>query len=518
MIQVLLVARHDVNMVSAGRPDNGQHTLGRWPADSALRDPDKVAVLTGDTRLRYRELADRAAHLAGVLRARHRPGDRIATLTGNSADHVVVFFACALAGLVLLPLSWRLSAREIAAQVAHAEPSLLLVEPAFTELAAAALARLPAPPPTAPLGPRGIEAADAVALPADPVSDDDPLLMIYTSGTAGRPKGVVLSHANCFWTNLSLSLAVPLHPEDVVLSILPQFHVGGWNVQPLLALWVGATVLLERTFDAGRVLRLIAGRRVTTMMGVPANYLFLARHPDFATTDLSSVRSAVVGGAPMPEPLLRTWHDRGVGLVQGYGLTEAAPNVLCLPGAVARQKVGFAGRPYAYVDVALADPLTGEIRPDLRSGELLVRGPAVFSGYWHDQAATDVALREGWLHTGDLVWRDEEGYYKIVDRLDDMFVSGGENVSPSEVENVIYGHPAVAEVAVVGRPDERWGTVGVAYVVPRQGAAVDAAELIDYCRGELARFKVPREIRVVDELPHSAVGKLLRNRLRAQDG
>jgi fatty-acyl-CoA synthase len=515
MIQVLLVARHDVNMVSAGRPD-GPHTLGRWPADSASRDPDKTAIAAGAARLSYRELADRAARLACVLRAGHRPGDRIATLTGNSADHVVAFFACALARLVLVPLSWRLAAREIAAQLAHAEAGLLLVEPAFAELATAALTRLPAPPPTAVLGPGGIEAADAVTVPADPVLDDDPLLMVYTSGTAGRPKGVVLSHANCFWTNLSLSLAAPLHPDDVVLSVLPQFHVGGWNVQPLLALWVGATVLLERTFDAGRVLRLIAAERVTTMMGVPANYLFLAQHPDFVATDLTSLRGAVVGGAPMPEPLLRTWHARGVRLVQGYGLTEAAPNVLCLPGGVARQKVGFAGRPYPYVDVAIADPVTGQIRPDLREGELLVRGPAVFTGYWRDQEATAGALRDGWLHTGDLVWRDDDGYYKILDRLDDMFVSGGENVSPSEVENVLYGHPAVAEVAVVGRPDERWGTVGVAYVVPKPGGAVDAAVLIDYCRGELARYKVPSEIRVVGELPHSAVGKLLRGRLRAE--
>ncbi|HEX5405039.1 MAG TPA: AMP-binding protein [Pseudonocardiaceae bacterium] len=492
---------------------DGPHTLDRWLADSALRDPGKIAIAAGPTEISYRELADRAARLAGVLRARHRPGDRIATLTGNSAEHVVVFFACALARLVLVPLSWRLSAREIALQLAHAEPGLLLVEPDFAELADGALARLPTAPPTAVLG--GVDGAGEP--PDDLPLADDPLLMIYTSGTAGRPKGVVLSHANCYWTNLSLSMAVPLRPDDVVLSILPQFHVGGWNVQPLLALWVGATVVLERTFDAGRVLRLIAQRRVTTMMGVPANYLFLAQHPDFAATDLTSLRGAVVGGAPMPEPLLHTWHARGVGLVQGYGLTEAAPNVLCLPGEAARQKVGFAGRPYPYVDVALADPATGELHADLREGELLVRGPAVFAGYWRDREATASALRGGWLHTGDLVWRDDDGYYKILDRLDDMFVSGGENVSPSEVENVIYGHPAVAEVAVVGRPDERWGTVGVAYVVPRSGGAVDATGLIDYCKGELARYKVPREIRVVDELPHSAVGKVLRGKLRTAE-
>jgi len=457
------------------------HTLGQWTRDVADRTPDKVAVDDGATTLTYRELDRRATRLARVLR-RHPPGSRIATLTRNSADHVVLFFACAKARLVLVPLSWRLSAREIAAQLAHAEPALLLVEPDFAELA-----------PGVPLGPAGIE-SDAVAGELDdPPRDDDPLLMLYTSGTSGRPKGVVLDHANCFWTNLSLSRAIPLSRDDVVLAVLPQFHVGGWNVQPLLAWWVGATVLLERGFDAGRALRLIGGRSVTTMMGVPTNYLFLAEHPDFAGTDLAGLRHAVVGGAPMPEALVRTWHERGVALIQGYGLTEAAPNVLC------------AGRPYPYVEVALD-----------RTGELLVRGPNVFRGYWRNEDATAHALRDGWLHTGDLAHSDADGRYHILDRVDDMFVSGGENVFPSEVENVLYGHPAVAEVAVVGRPDERWGRVGLAYVVRRPGSCVSEDELIGRCRADLAGYQVPREIRFVDELPHSAVGKLLRRNLRQE--
>jgi fatty-acyl-CoA synthase len=314
---------------------------------------------------------------------------------------------------------------------------------------------------------------------------------------------VVLTNANCFWTNLSLSRAVPLTSADVVLQILPQFHVGGWNVQPLLAGRVGATVLIEPGFDAGRVLRLIAEHRVTTMMGVPANYLFLAEHPDFAKADLSSLRTVLVGGAPMPEPLLRTWHARGVTLAQGYGLSEAAPNVLCVPESRARDKLGCAGIPYPHVEVRLA-----------QDGELLVRGPNVFGGYWRDPAATERALRDGWLHTGDLATVDADGYYRIVDRVDDMFVSGGENVFPSEIENILHGHPAVTEAAVVGRTDERWGAVGVAFVVPRAGSVVTEDELTAYCRAELARFKVPREFRFVEELPHSAVGKILRRTLR----
>jgi fatty-acyl-CoA synthase len=508
MIQVLPIGGHDVNM----QPVDGLHTLGRWVADSALRQPDRPAIVAGDDVIGYRELDERATRLAGVLvRAGCQPGDRIATLTGNSADHVVLFFACARARLVLVPLSWRLSARELAWQLADARPRLFVVEPAFADLAAAARERNAAAPKVTP-GRTGIEARLTGPL-TDPVRDDDPLLMLYTSGTSGRPKGVVLSHANCFWTNLSLGRAVPVGPDDVVLGVLPQFHVGGWNVQPLLAWWCGATVVLERTFDAGRALRLIAGHRVTTMMGVPATYQFLAEHPDFAGTDLSSLRVALVGGAPMPEPLLRVWHDRDVTLVQGYGLTEAGPNVLCLPGDLARRKIGCAGRPYPHVEVAVADPVTGALLDGPGEGELLVRGPAVVAGYWHAPDATAAALRDGWLHTGDLVHRDADGDHRILDRVDDMFVSGGENVSPGEVEQVLAGHPAVAQAVVVGQPDDRWGKVGVAYVVLERGCDAHAGELIDFCRAELAGFKVPREVHVVVELPRSAMGKVLRRKL-----
>ena len=269
----------------------------------------------------------------------------------------------------------------------------------------------------------------------DAAEDDDPLLLVYTSGTTGRPKGALLTHANCFWTNLSFDRIAGVRHDDVVLQVLPQFHVGGWNVQPLLAWWKGATVVLEESFDATRTLRLIAEQRVTTMMGVPATYLFLAQEPGFAEADLSSLRLAVVGGAPMPEALLETWHDRGVDIVQGYGLTEAAPNVLCLPADDARRKLGFAGKPYPHVDVVLRDTESGVVLEGPTTGELLVRGPNVFAGYWRDPAATDEVLRDGWLATGDIAERDGEGFYRIAGRLKELVISGGENVYPAELED-----------------------------------------------------------------------------------
>lgn len=504
-------------------PD-GLHTLGRWSSDRARATPDRIAVDDRGVALSYRELDRRARSLADALRsAGYGVGERIATVTGNSADQVVLFFACAKAGIVLVPLSWRLTRRELAEQLGTADPTLLLIEDEFATLGRGALELIERPPAVTQLGAHGVEKRvppPLRRLGGEPVRravrDGDGLLMTFTSGTLGKPKGVVLSHVNCFWTNLSLSRTVDITSEDVVLAVMPQFHVGGWNIQPLLAWWVGATVVLERTFDAGRALQLIASRRITTMMGVPANYLLLAQHPAFAETDLGSLRHALVGGAPMPVPLLRTWHGRGVSLTQGYGLTEAAPNVLCLPDEDAYQRAGSAGRPYPHVEVALADPVTGTLLDDdddEEQGELLVRGPAVFRGYFRDPVQTALALHDGWLHTGDLARRDADGYFTIVDRLKDIYISGGESVSPAEVEGVLFGHPAVADVGVVGVPDEHWGEVGVAFVVARADRATDEQELLAFARTALAGYKVPKSIPFIDRIPRSSSDKVMRKRL-----
>jgi fatty-acyl-CoA synthase len=406
---------------------------------------------------------------------------------------VIVFFACAKAGAILHPISWRLSPAEIAYQLDDAEPSLFLVEDEHRDLAGKALAIASVDPA---LEPR--PGSDPGHVPRG----QDGLLLIYTSGTTGKPKGALLTHANCFWTNLSFDLATGVSGDDVVLQVLPQFHCGGWNVQALLGWWKGARIVLERAFDPGRCLTLIEEKRVTTMMGVPANYLFLSQEPSFRAADLSSLRCAVVGGAPMPESLLEVWHERGVDVVQGYGLTEAAPNVLCLPPEDAVRKLGWAGKPYPHVDVRLS-----------AEEELQVRGPNVFAGYWRNPEATAEVLVDGWLRTGDIAERDDEGFYRIKGRLKDMYISGGENVYPAEVESVLHEHPAVADAAVVAAPDERWGEVGTAFVVP--SGEVSEEELIEFVRGRLARFKAPKTVRFVDVLPRSGMGKVQKDELRA---
>ena len=498
------------------------HTLGRWTTDRAAATPRRIAVDDRGVVLTYAQLEQRAARLADLfVEGGYHVGDRIATLTGNSADHVVLFFACAKAGLVLVPLSWRLAPREIAEQIQICDPAALVVEDEFEAPARDALALVATPVPVVGAGQRGVErrAPTPGGSGADrgeqrPVRDDDALLIVFTSGTVARPRGAVLTHANCFWTNLSLSRTAEVTSRDVVLAVMPQYHVGGWNVQPLLAWWMGATVVLERTFDAGRVLHLIEDRRVTTTMGVPANYLMLAEHPDFASTDLGSLRHAIVGGAPMPEPLLRTWHRRGVALTQGYGLTEAAPNVLCLPPEEATERVGMAGTPYPHVQVELVDPATGATIEGPGTGELVVRGPNVFAGYFrepeHERASAE---RRRGLHTGDVAERDADGYYRIVDRLKDIFITGGESVAPAEIESALLAHPAVADAAAVGVPDDRWGEVGAAFVVLRAGVATDVEALLEHCRENLAGFKVPRHLEVVETIPRSANNKIVRRAL-----
>jgi fatty-acyl-CoA synthase len=482
----------------------GELTIGRWLTDRAAITPDRIAIDFGDRLISYRELGDAAARRAARFTASGlKPGDRVATLARNCPEQVETFFGCALSGLIMVPLNWRLTPAELAYQLSDAEPALLLAEPSLQELADAASKQANQPPSRDAVPAEGHAGPDAGG-PAD----DDPLLILYTSGTTGRPKGAVLTHANCFWTNLSLDRNGGISGDDVVLQVLPQCHVGGWNVQPLLAWWKGARVILERSFDPDRVLDLIAAKRITTMMGVPTNYQMLAQHERFATADLSSLRMVVVGGAPMPLSLLETWMARGVTVLQGYGLTEAAPNVLCVPPEYARDKVGSAGRPYPHVRVALRDPARGEIVPGPGIGEILVSGPNVFAGYWRNPGATATAVTAGWLATGDVAERDADGWYWIRGRLKDMYISGGENVYPAEVEQVLAAHEAVAEAVVLGVPDERWGESGLAFVVFRSGQELPAAELAAFCRARLAAYKVPRQFRFVAELPRLTNGKV----------
>ena len=501
----------------AGLAD-GSHTIGRWLTDRAAHSPSRIAIDDRGVTIDYATLAMRATELADALRSGgYGPGSRIATVSGNSTDHVVAFFACALAGVAFVPLSWRSTPRELADVLRRSAPALLLVDDEYASLAAEGLGVLPDPPQAVALGSTGVEAGVPTAREPRPfrhVRDEDPVLVIFTSGSEAAPKGVVLTHANCFWNNLALAQALPLTAEDVVLAMLPQFHVAGWNCQPLLAWWVGATVVLERSFQPARALQLIRERRVTAMMGVPTQYAMLAADRDWEASEVSSLRLALVGGATVASELQQEWTRRGVALTQGYGLTEAAPNVLHLSAADAVTHIGAVGRPYPYVGVQVTDPETLLPLEGEATGELWVRGPSVFAGYLGDEQATARAMSAEWLRTGDLVHRDADGVFRIVDRIKDIYISGGENVAPAEVEYALGLHPLVEESAVVGVPDPVWGERGVAFVVPTAGSMLSADEVLAHARRNLAAFKVPVHVEFVDALPRSTIEKLARSRLR----
>lgn len=468
----------------------------------ARADSGRVAVRCGGAAVSYAELNALAGGWAAWLRDRVAAGDRIATLCRTGTDQIALLHGCAGAGTILVPLSHRLRPAELAAQLDDAAPVLLLHDAEHADLAVAAAGLARHRPGLLPLAAPG--AAPMAGRRPDPA---DPVLLVYTSGSAGRPRGVPLTHRMCVATGDALDAVARLGPDDVVLQLLPQYHVGGWTVLPLLALARGAALVVAPRFEAREALRLIGEYGVTVMMAVPAMYRMMADAPQFGTAALDSVRLAIAGGAALPEPLARRWWSRGVPLCQGYGLTEAGPNVLCVPPDQVFDSAGWAGVPYPGVEVALAG-VTGPGR-----GELLVRGPGVFAGYW---GAPGDPCSDGWLHTGDLAERDDRGWYRIVDRIDAMYVSGGENVAPAEVERVLREHPAVADAAVVGVPDQRWGMAGVAFVVP--AATVDGESIRSYCRDRLAAFKVPARVVAVDRLPAAGLGKPRRDELRRMAG
>ena len=508
---------HPDSISSDTRPDaldtGGRLTLDRWITAHAEATPSRPAIVDRGVVISYGELESRAVDLASALgRAGHGRGARIATITGSTTDQVVLLLACAKAGAMLVPLSWRLTAGELAQQLQIADPSLLLVEEDHLPVAEDAVERLGEPAlGSTTLGAEGVESSVPPArdpLPTAAPRPEDGLLMLFTSGTTSAPKAVVLTQANCVWVNRSLQGAAPLSSEDVVLQILPQHHVAGWNVQPLLAWQQGAQVVLERTFDAGRALALIERHRATATMGVPTTYRALLQHPHLAERDLSSLRTAIVGGGMLDQRAIEELAARGVELRQGYGLTEAAPNVVLTRDS---SDVGTTGRAYPHVELALL--IEDTIVHGAGTGELLVRSPAVFPGYFRDPEATAQTMREGWLRTGDLVELDADGRVTIVDRVKDIVRSGAESIAPIEVELALLEHPRVAEAAVAGVPSDRWGEELVAWLVLT--AEVGEQELRNHLETRLAGFKHPKQIVVVESIPRTSSGKPLRRVLAA---
>lgn len=486
--------------------------VARW----SLYRPEQAVLIDADTNRTWtwRELRVQVERLAGFLAQQGvARGDRVAALAANDVEYVPLFLALQRLGAALVPVNFRLAVKEVQHILDDAAPRLFFVHDAYA--AVADQVTLPAAVGRHRFE-RLAELMQDAALPrfeAFQSRFDDACMVLYTSGTTGAPKGAIITNAMVFWNSVSTGLRLDLTQHDVTLSFLPMFHTSGWHVLNTPFLHRGARMIFLRKFEPGRVLELVAQHGITVLFGVPTTLGLMAHHPRFPQTSLEKVRFAISGGEPMPIELIRAWHGRGVKIRQGFGLTEFGPNCFSLQEEHAEQKMGSIGFPNFYVDVKVVDDAGRECGPD-EVGELLLRGPACTPGYWRNEKATAEAIRDGWFHTGDLVRRDAEGFFFVAGRKKDMFISGGENVYPAEVERVLSTHPKLREVAVVGVPDAKWGESGKAVVSLVPGVTVTLEELQQFCEGKLARYKLPRHLEVRDELPKTDSGKILKRALK----
>jgi fatty-acyl-CoA synthase len=492
-----------------------------WITHHAHRRPKQLAIndLQTSRTLTYAELDKRIGRLAGALAGRGIGiGDRVALLAPNCAEYFELQFACGRLGAIMLPLNWRLTVPELEYILSDAAPKLLVHDKAFAEQAKALARNLLEIDPESPNASYERALASAPKPPPPvPLTHDDIGMIMYTSGTTGHPKGAIITHGMVFWNAVNLGIPALISAQTVQLVILPLFHTGGLNCYANPVLHAGGTILIMRTFDPGLALDYISDKSlgITHFFGVPAPYQFMMQHPKFQGADLSRLKVSGVGGAPCALAILEGWAARGVPLVQGWGMTETSPAGTMLDAADAIRKVGSAGKAMMHTEIQIVDEAGKQVAQG-EIGELLIKGPNITPGYWNKPEATAAAFTDGWLHTGDAARLDEEGFVYIVDRWKDMYISGGENVYPAEVENVLFQLPQVADAAIIGVPNERWGEVGMAIIVRKPNQALEEGDVIRHCLGKLAKFKVPQSVAFVEVLPRNATGKVLKRELRTQ--
>lgn len=492
---------------------------------NAAFTPDKPATIFEGEVLSYSAFAARIERTARALKSEYGVGrdDRVAILSLNRPDYLVLLYACARLGAMLVPLNWRLAVAEQLFILTDASIKVLALEQAFaavlpaleTSLPEVRLVGLDFTPPRD----TAFEALLARAHGAGRNSHSDlsyPLLIVYTSGTTGRPKGAVLRQKALLWNGVMSQHMHGLTADDHVLTVLPFFHVGGLNIQTTPALHVGATVTIHSRFTPDATLAAFGRDRPTLTVLVPAIIQAVSEHPEWSTTDLSSLKAISTGSTIVPPHLIERFVNRGVPVLQVYGSTETCPVAVYTRLGGDLSRIGSTGLPGLCCEATIIDEAGAELPPDT-TGEIAVRGPNVFCEYWANPEATTEALRDGWYRTGDIGLRDADGYFFVHDRKKNLIISGGENVYPAEVERVLLEHPDVVECGVISRPDAKWDEVPVAYVIRRSGASLDAEALKAHVLTQLARFKVPRDIVFVDDLPRTALGKVQHFMLRQLD-
>lgn len=494
--------------------------------ERARLSPGKTALVVVETgeRLTYAELDERAVRCArGWQQLGLAAGDRVAVLSHNRVEMLEAFFAAPKAGVVLVPLGTRLTAHELAHVVQDAGAATILYDGDLAETARALRERVDVPRWIAldePLAAGDLRhrdllaAADPEGFDRAPCDPEDLYCLLYTSGTTGRPKGVMIPHRMVAWNGVDTVCSWQLREDDVTPIFTPLYHAGGLMAFLVPIVVVGGTAVLHHHFDAGEVWRTIAAEGCTVVLGVPTIWKLLMEAPEFADADLSRIRWLISGGAPLPHYIAEAYQARGVVFKQGFGMTEVGVNCFAMTTEDSAAKVGSIGKPMMFTEVRLVDEEGGDVPPGT-VGEVLFRGPHVCRGYWNLPEETADALdADGWFHSGDLARRDEDGFFYVAGRHKDMIISGGVNVYPAEIEAALLLHPGVADAAVVGVPDERWGEASVAFVLPRPDTGPTPDELAGHLAERLARYKVPKHFRLVDELPRTPYGKVVKGDLR----
>jgi fatty-acyl-CoA synthase len=510
--------------------------IGDYLGRREIYSPDKLAIIDAgkdpELRLTYRQWNERVNRLANWLKdvAGIGKGDRAAILARDGVEHLDWFYACGKLGAIHTAFNWRLHWRELVGLIKDTEPRVLLYSDDFKDAVANVATEIRDSSFAIRLYlhiegdgiPGSLHYESALQLsPATPVTCEtlekkDIACLIFTGGTTGLPKGAMISHRQVCWNVLNTVIHDLTH-DDVYLCVFPLFHVGGLFAYMSSQVVFGNTSILTRQFDPAQVLELIEREKVTVFAAVPTMYQMMTQAPNWEAADMSSLRFCTSGGAPLPVPLVEKYsREKDVRFKQGFGMTEYGPGLFALPAEDAIRKAGSIGRPNFFIDVRVMDDDNNPLGPN-EVGELVLKGPSGCSGYYNNpEASAAVIDDEGWFHTGDMVYYDEEWYFYVIDRKKDMFISGGENVYPAEVEAVLYKHPAVHMCAVIGVPHERWGEVGQACVVLKPDTTATEEELIDFMRDHLARYKVPKSVEFLTELPISAAGKILKRELREQ--
>jgi len=499
--------------------------IGDWTGRRARLTPKREAIIDNLTGKRYtfETMDNRVNQLANALHDMGiKKGDRVGVYSKNRFDFLDLLFACGKLGSILVPYNVRLSERELDYLLGKTRPSAMFYDPNLRS-EFDGLRSFVKHQNVFVMGNKDLDddsnlhtlmkSQESEFNTRPSLTLDDPYLIVFTGGTSGLPKGAVLSHGLVFWNSVNTIVSWGLRPDDIQPLLFPLFHTGGINVLLIPFYHLGAKSIIMGDFNIEETLSVIEEEKCSIVVGVPTMFNRMSESPQFKETNFDSVRVFISGGAPCPVAIMEKYWKRGKILKMGYGLTEVGPNNFYLPESEVKRKPSSVGLPVFHCDVKIADNECNEVA-DGGVGELMLRGPHIFSGYWEEAEETAKTIEpDGWVHTGDLATKDEEGFYFITGRKKDMFISGGENIYPTEIEELLYKHPAILEAAVTGVPDEKWGEVGKAYIVLKPGKNLDQEELLEYLSGKLAKFKIPRHYAFLDELPKSAAGKILKREL-----